>query len=114
MKLSFHGADRGVTGSCHLLDCAGKRVWVDSGLHHGGREPYEENAEPIGFDAAAIETVLLPTAHLDHRGRLPPLATGGAARTFLLRGEEEAMRQFAALLTDTHVEMPAQGQVFSL
>jgi hypothetical protein len=38
----------------------------------------------------------------------------GAARTFLVHGEAEVMRQFAAMLTDTHVEMPAQGQVFSL
>jgi Cft2 family RNA processing exonuclease len=25
MELSSHGADQGVTGSCHLLECAGKR-----------------------------------------------------------------------------------------
>lgn len=31
MKLSFHGADRGVTGSCHLVDCAGKRILIDCG-----------------------------------------------------------------------------------
>ena len=24
MKLSFHGADRDVTGSCHLVECAGR------------------------------------------------------------------------------------------
>jgi metallo-beta-lactamase family protein len=33
MKLSFHGADRGVTGSCHLLEAAGRRVLVDCGLY---------------------------------------------------------------------------------
>ena len=29
LKLSFHGADRSVTGSCHLVECAGKRMLID-------------------------------------------------------------------------------------
>ena len=73
MKLSFHGADRDVTGSCHLIEAAGKRILVDCGLYQGGRELAEENAEPFGFDAAAIDYVLLTHAHLDHCGRLPLL-----------------------------------------
>ena len=77
MKLSFHGADRGVTDSCHLLECAGKRVLIDCGLFQGGRELDEENAEPFGFDAASIDIVLLTHAHLDHCGRLPLLALRG-------------------------------------
>jgi predicted metal-dependent RNase len=32
LKLSFHGADRSVTGSCHLIECAGKRILIDCGL----------------------------------------------------------------------------------
>ena len=44
MKLSFHGADRGVTGSCHVVDCAGKRVLIGCGLYQGRRELDEENA----------------------------------------------------------------------
>ena len=47
MKLSFHGADRSVTGSCHLVECAGKRILIDCGLHQGSRELDEENASPI-------------------------------------------------------------------
>jgi metallo-beta-lactamase family protein len=77
MKLSFHGADRGVTGSCHLVECAGRRVLIDCGLYQGGRELEEENAEPFGFDPAGIDTVLLTHAHLDHCGRLPLLAKRG-------------------------------------
>lgn len=77
MRLSFHGADRGVTGSCHLVECAGKRVLVDCGLYQGGRELDEENAEPFGFDAASIDVVLLTHAHLDHCGRLPLLVRRG-------------------------------------
>ena len=77
MKISFHGADHGVTGSCHLIECAGRRVLIDCGLYQGGRELNEENAEPFGFDPAAIDYVLLTHAHLDHCGRLPLLAKRG-------------------------------------
>jgi len=77
MKLSFHGAARGVTGSCHLVECGGKRILIDCGLYQGGRELEEENAAPFGFDAAAIDFVLLTHAHLDHCGRIPLLARRG-------------------------------------
>lgn len=77
MKLSFHGADRGVTGSCHLVECAGRRILIDCGLFQGGRELEEENAEPFGFDPAEIDYVLLTHAHLDHCGRLPLLVKRG-------------------------------------
>ncbi len=74
MQLSFHGADRGVTGSCHLIECAGRRVLIDCGLYQGGREIDEENAEPFGFDPATIDYLLLTHAHLDHCGRIPLLS----------------------------------------
>ena len=95
MKLSFHGADRSVTGSCHLVECAGKRILIDCGLHQGSRELDEENAAPFGFDAAAIDYVLLTHAHLDHCGRLPLLAKRG------FRGEvimTSASRELARLV----------------
>ena len=38
----------------------------------------------------------------------------GAARTFLVHGEEEVMRQFGTLLENTQVEMPEIGQSFDL
>jgi metallo-beta-lactamase family protein len=48
MKLSFHGADRSVTGSCHLVECADKRILIDCGLRQGSRALDAENAEPFG------------------------------------------------------------------
>ena len=57
MKISFHGADQGVTGSCHLISCAGKQILMDCGLYQGGRELEEENSKPFGFDAAEIDFV---------------------------------------------------------
>ncbi len=77
MKISFHGADRGVTGSCHLIECAGRRILIDCGLYQGGRELNEENAEDFGFDPASIDFLLLTHAHLDHCGRIPLLSKRG-------------------------------------
>ncbi|MDR3390969.1 MAG: MBL fold metallo-hydrolase [Sulfuriferula sp.] len=77
MNLSFHGADRGVTGSCHMVTCAGKNILIDCGMYQGGHELDEENAEPFGFDPADIDYVLLTHAHLDHCGRLPLLVKRG-------------------------------------
>jgi metallo-beta-lactamase family protein len=95
LKLSFHGADRSVTGSCHLVECAGKRILIDCGLHQGSHELDEENAAPFGFDAPGIDYVLLTHAHLDHCGRLPLLAKRG------FRGEiimTSASRELARLV----------------
>ena len=77
MRISFHGAAGGVTGSCHLIECAGQRILIDCGLFQGGHELEEENAAPFGFDAAAIDVLLLTHAHLDHCGRIPLLVKRG-------------------------------------
>ncbi len=77
MEISFHGAAQGVTGSCHLIECSGKKILIDCGLYQGGRELDEENAEPFGFDPGAIDYLLLTHAHLDHCGRIPLLVKRG-------------------------------------
>ncbi|MEJ2655008.1 MAG: MBL fold metallo-hydrolase [Acidihalobacter sp.] len=77
MNISFHGADRDVTGSCHLLEAKGKRILIDCGMYQGGHELDEENAEDFGFDPASIDILLLTHAHLDHCGRIPLLVKRG-------------------------------------
>ena len=77
MKISFYGADRDVTGSCHLLEAKGKRILVDCGMYQGGRELNEENAEDFGFDPRSVDILLLTHAHLDHCGRIPLLVRRG-------------------------------------
>jgi len=77
MKVSFHGAARAVTGSCHRLECGGLRLLVDCGLYQGRREIAEENNAPFGFDPHEIDYLLLTHAHLDHCGRIPLLVAGG-------------------------------------
>ncbi|MEZ4622755.1 MAG: MBL fold metallo-hydrolase [Caldilineaceae bacterium] len=77
MKLSFHGADRNVTGSCHMVEAKGKRILIDCGMFQGGRELAEENRDDFGFAPEKIDIVLLTHAHLDHCGRIPLLVKQG-------------------------------------
>ena len=77
MRLSFHGADRGVTGSCHLVTAGRRKILIDCGMFQGGRELHEDNAEPFGFDPSDIDFLLLTHAHLDHCGRIPLLVKRG-------------------------------------
>lgn len=77
MKLSFHGAAQGVTGSCHLVQSGGKKILIDCGLYQGGREEEDKNDDDFGFDPAEIDFLLLTHAHLDHCGRIPLLVSRG-------------------------------------
>ncbi|MGI6655866.1 MAG: MBL fold metallo-hydrolase RNA specificity domain-containing protein [Desulfobulbus sp.] len=77
MRISFHGAARNVTGSCHLIECNGTKVLIDCGLYQGGREMDEKNRKDFGFDPASIDFLLLTHAHLDHCGRIPLLYREG-------------------------------------
>ena len=74
MKLVFYGADRAVTGSCHCLEAAGKRILIDCGLQQG-KDEQAENALP--FAAGSVDAVLVTHAHIDHSGRLPLLVKQG-------------------------------------
>lgn len=77
MRISFHGAAGGVTGSCHLVTANGRNILVDCGMFQGGHELHEDNAAPFGFDPASIDVLLLTHAHLDHCGRIPLLVKRG-------------------------------------
>lgn len=74
MKLRFYGADKEVTGSCHLLEVRGKKILIDCGLQQGGDE-LDDNALP--FAAGEVDCVLITHAHIDHSGRLPLLVKNG-------------------------------------
>lgn len=80
MRLTFHGAAGGVTGSCFLVETKGARVLVDCGLFQGNEDDADGrdlNAESFGFAPADIDAVVLTHAHLDHCGRLPLLVKRG-------------------------------------
>lgn len=75
MKLTFFGAARTVTGSCTMIECAGKRLLVDCGLPQGNDE--KKNGLELPFRAYEIDHVLLTHAHIDHSGRIPLLVKDG-------------------------------------
>ena len=63
---------------------------------------------------ARIYTINGFSAHADEAELLTWQKQTGAKRTFLVHGEEDIMRQFAAHLADTRVEMPGPNQAFDL
>ena len=78
-SIQFLGAAGEVTGSCHLLRAAGKKILLDCGMIQGGREEDARNRENFPFDPADIDAVVLSHAHIDHCGRLPLLVKRGYA-----------------------------------
>ena len=66
MRITFHGAARNVTGSCHLIECRGKRILIDCGLYQGLKELRLRNWDPFPVEARTIDAVLLTHAHIDH------------------------------------------------
>ncbi|MBQ8044044.1 MAG: MBL fold metallo-hydrolase [Clostridia bacterium] len=77
MKITFFGAARGVTGSCHMIEAAGKKFLVDCGLYQGTLTEQILNYEPFPFDVNDIDFVILSHAHIDHSGRIPKLFVNG-------------------------------------
>ena len=74
MKLTFLGAAHEVTGSCTLLEAAGKRIVIDCGMEQGA-DIYENCELPMA--AGEIDAVLLTHAHIDHSGKIPALVAQG-------------------------------------
>lgn len=77
MKVHIFGAAGAVTGSCHLVEAAGKRLLLDCGMIQGSRIEEAKNALPFDFDVKSIDAVILSHAHIDHCGRLPVLIQSG-------------------------------------
>lgn len=75
MKLTFYGGSRTVTGSCTLIECAGKKLLVDCGLPQGNDE--KKIGMELPFRGSEIDYVLLTHAHIDHSGRIPMLVRNG-------------------------------------
>lgn len=78
MKIAFHGAARSVTGSKHLITLSnGKKYLLDCGMFQGmGKETFDLNSH-FGFDAAAVDHLILSHAHIDHCGLVPKLVKDG-------------------------------------
>jgi len=77
MQIKFCGAASEVTGSSHLLSCAGKNILLDCGLFQGDKETSKRKNESFLFDPKTVDYVILSHAHIDHAGRLPRLVKEG-------------------------------------
>lgn len=77
MNVTFHGAAREVTGSCHILRIGGKTILLDLGLFQGRRAEVREKNTILPFDVGVVDAVVLSHAHIDHAGRLPLLVRQG-------------------------------------
>ncbi len=77
MNITFYGAARTVTGSCHMVEACGKKFLVDCGLFQGKLTDQMQNYEDFPFDISKIDFMILTHAHIDHSGRIPKLYKSG-------------------------------------
>ena len=79
MKVQFLGAAQTVTGSCYMVEAAGKRFCIDCGMHQGNKAIEARNRETELYRAPAIDFILVTHAHIDHSGLLPKIVKEGFA-----------------------------------
>ena len=77
MEITFAGAAREVTGSCHIVHVNGKNILLDCGLFQGRRQEAHAKNLRLPLDVSAIDAVVLSHAHIDHAGRIPLLVREG-------------------------------------
>ncbi len=77
MKITFHGAAGGVTGSKHLIEAGGKRILLDCGMFQGRRKEALDLNWGMSKELSHVDAVVLSHAHLDHCGLLPLLVKRG-------------------------------------
>lgn len=77
MRLTFWGAARTVTGSLHMLEYEGGRVFMDCGLYQGRRAEAARFNGEFPAHPSEVDAVLLSHAHIDHSGLLPKLYREG-------------------------------------
>ncbi len=90
MNIIHIGAEKCVTGSCHLLQAKGLNIMVDCGLSQGHDVSAPMDSWPVRPDQ--LDFLFLTHAHIDHIGRLPELIQKG------FKGEIIATHATKALL----------------
>lgn len=79
MRIQFCGANRTVTGSCHLVEVNGLRIFLDMGMYQGPRAEARLRNNYLPEGAQDVDAVILSHGHLDHCGKLPVLTRAGFA-----------------------------------
>jgi metallo-beta-lactamase family protein len=77
MRIQFCGADRTVTGSCHLIEVNGLRIFLDAGLYQGSRDEARRINTIMPTDVSKADAIILSHGHLDHCGKLPMFLKAG-------------------------------------
>src|SRR4029078_2992192 len=77
VNVTFLGAAREVTGTCHLVRVGDSSVALDRGMFQRKRAESTEKNRSVPFDVGALSALVLSHAHIDHSGRLPMLARAG-------------------------------------
>ncbi|HWL38616.1 MAG TPA: MBL fold metallo-hydrolase [Gemmatimonadaceae bacterium] len=95
MEITFAGAAREVTGSCHLLRVNGHTIALDCGMFQGRRQESAEKNRKLPVPIAELDAVVLSHAHIDHSGRLPYLVAEGYGKTIWATS---ATRDLAAIM----------------
>jgi metallo-beta-lactamase family protein len=81
VELTFAGAAREVTGSCHLLTVGDRTIALDCGMFQGRRSESREKNETLPLPIEQLDSIVLSHAHIDHSGRLPFLVRRGYRST---------------------------------
>ena len=95
MKMTFAGAAREVTGSCHILEVGGRTVLLDCGMFQGRRVETRARNAVLPIEVERIDGVVLSHAHIDHSGRLPLLTRHGYRKPIFCTS---ATRDLAAVM----------------
>lgn len=113
MRLSFHGAAREVTGSCHQVevkDANGKthQYLFDCGMFQGEHMCGTKNQDEFGFDPSTIETIFVSHPHADHTGRLAKIVSQGFIGTIYM--VEPCVGLSRLVLEDAHHIMKEEAE----
>ncbi len=109
MEIEFSGADREVTGSCHIVRHGGRTLLLDCGLFQGKRAESRAKNERLPLPVGEIDAILLSHAHIDHAGRLPFLVSRGYTGSIWCTA---ATRDLSALLLADSAHIQEQDARF--
>ena len=77
MDITFAGAAREVTGSCHLVRVGDARAVLDCGMFQGHRGESDRKNRELPAPVESLNALVLSHAHIDHSGRVPFLVRNG-------------------------------------